>query len=68
MPIHQSDWQELARLTQRLDDLHNQLETAETESKIAMIYALEEQIAETEKIREQVLSRLHDRVTEEAAA
>jgi anti-sigma factor RsiW len=68
MPIHQSDWQELARLTQRLDDLHNQLETAETESKIAMIYALEEQIAETEKMREQVFSRLHDRVTEEAAA
>jgi hypothetical protein len=33
-----------------------------------MIYALEEQIAETEKMREQVFSRLHDRVTEEAAA
>jgi hypothetical protein len=66
--MDRSDWQELARLTARLDDLHNQLETAETESKIAMIYALEEQIAETEKMREQVLSRLHDRVTEEAAA
>jgi hypothetical protein len=68
MPIHQSDWQELARLTQRLDDLHNQLETAETDSKIAMIYALEEEIAATEEMREQVFNRLHDRVTEEAAA
>ena len=38
------------------------------DSKIAMIYALEEEIAATEEMREQVFNRLHDRVTEEAAA
>jgi hypothetical protein len=66
--MDRSDWQELARLTARLDELRDRLEAAEVESKIAMIYALEEQIAETEKMREQVFSRLHYRVTEEAAA
>ena len=68
MPIHRSDWQELARLTQRLNDLHNQLETAESESKIGTIYALEEKIVATEEMREQVFNRLRDRVIEEAAA
>lgn len=68
MSIHPSDWQELARLTERLDELRDQLEAAGAESKIAMIYALEEEIAATEEAREQVFGRLHDRVTEEAAA
>ena len=68
MPIHPSDWQELARLTARLDELRGQLEEAEADSKIAIIYALEEEIAAMEDMRQQVFSRLHDRVTEEAAA
>ena len=68
MRIQRSDWQELARLTQRLDDLHDRLETAVSESKIGTIYALEEKIATTEDMREQVFNRLHDRVIEEAAA
>jgi hypothetical protein len=66
--MDRSDWQELARLTARLDELCDRLEAAEVESKIAMIYALEEEIAATEEMREQVFNRLHDRVTEEAAA
>ena len=66
--MDRSDWQELARLTARLDELSVQLEEAEADSKIAMIYALEEEIAATEEMRERVFSRLHDRVTEEAAA
>lgn len=66
--MDRSDWQELARLTARLDELRDRLEAAEVESKIAMIYALEEEIAATEEMREQVFNRLHDRVTEEAAA
>jgi hypothetical protein len=66
--MDRSDWQELARLTTQLDELRDRLEAAETGSKIAMIYALEEEIAATEEMREQVFNRLHDRVTEEAAA
>ena len=65
--MNPSDWQELARLTARLDELCNQLETAEAESAIAMIYALEEQMVETEEMRQRVFSRLHDRLIEEAA-
>src|SRR5947208_3241448 len=66
--MDRSDWQELARLTARLDELSVQLGEAEADSKIAMIYALEEEIAATEEMRAQVFNRLHDRVTEEAAA
>jgi hypothetical protein len=66
--MDRSDWQELARLTARLDELRDRLEAAEVDSKIAMIYALEEEIAATEEMRERVFNRLHDRVTEEAAA
>jgi hypothetical protein len=66
--MNPSDWQELARLTARLDELRNQLETAEAESAIAMIYALEEQMVETEEMRQRVFSRLRDRLIEEAAA
>jgi hypothetical protein len=63
-----SDWQELARLTARLDELRRDLNSAESESKIAAIYALEAEIAETEDMRQQVFRRLQDRLTEEAAA
>ena len=66
--MDRSDWQELARLTAQLDELRDRLGAAETDSKIAVIYALEEEIAATEEMREQVFNRLHDRVTEEAAA
>jgi hypothetical protein len=55
-------------LTARLDELRSQLDAAEAENKIAMIYALEEAIAEAETTREQLLSRIHDRLAEEAAA
>ena len=50
-----SDWEELADLTMRLDELRSQLDAAEDGNKIAMIYALEEAIAETELARTQVL-------------
>ena len=63
-----SDWEELADLTMRLDELRGQLDAAEDGNKIAMIYALEEAIAEAELARTQVLSRLTDRVAEAAAA
>ena len=43
-----SDWEELEDLTIRLDELRSQLDAAENENKIAMIYALEEAIAEAE--------------------
>ena len=56
--MDRSDWQELAHLTARLDELRDQLEAAESESKIAMIYAVEEEIAATEAMRERVFSRL----------
>ena len=63
-----SDWKELEDLTIRLDELRVQLDAAENGNKIAMIYALEDAIAEAELARTQVLSRLTDRVAEEAAA
>jgi len=63
-----SDWEQLADLTMRLDELRSQLDAAEDGNKIAMIYALEEAIAEAELARTQVLSRLTDRLAEEAAA
>jgi len=63
-----SDWEELEDLTIRLDELRSQLDAAEDGNKIAMIYALEEAIAETELARTQVLSRLTDRLAEETAA
>ena len=62
------DWEELARLTARLDELRGQLEAAEAESKVGLIYALEEEIAETEEMRRQVFSRLQDRLIGEVAA
>ena len=43
-----SDWEQLADLTMRLDELRSQLDAAEDGNKIAMIYALEEAIAELE--------------------
>jgi hypothetical protein len=63
-----SDWQELARLTARLDELRRDLDAAENESKIAVVYVLEAEIAETDEMRQQVFRRLQDRLTEEAAA
>ena len=62
-----SDWEQLADLTMRLDELRSQLDAAEDGNKIAMIYALEEAIAEAELARTQVLSRLTDRLAEETA-
>ncbi len=62
------DWQELARLTARLDELRRDLNTAEVANKIGAIYALEAEIAETDEMRQQVFRRLQDRLTEEAAA
>ena len=66
--MNASDWQELAQLTARLDELRRDLDAAELENQIAALYALEAAIAETEEIREQVFRRLQDRLTEEAAA
>ena len=43
-----SDWATLAVLTERLYDLHGQLEAAEADRKMAEIYALEDAIAATE--------------------
>jgi hypothetical protein len=68
MTMDASDWQELARLTAQLDELRRDLDAAENESKIAVIYVLEAQIAETDEMRQQVFRRLQDRLTEEAAA
>jgi hypothetical protein len=68
MVMDRCDWQELARLTARLDELRNQLEIAETGNEIATIYALEEEIVATAERRDQVFSRLQDRLIEEAAA
>jgi tRNA 2-selenouridine synthase SelU len=66
--MDRSDWQELARLTAQLDELRDRLEVAETDGNIALICALDEEIAATKEMREQVFNRLDDRVTEEAAA
>src|SRR5207237_10368647 len=63
-----SDWEELEDLTNRLDELRSQLDAAENGNKFAMIYALEEAVAEAELARTQVLSRLSDRLAEETAA
>jgi hypothetical protein len=68
MTMDASDWQELARLTARLDELRRDLDAAENESKIAVVYVLEAEIAETDEMRQQVFRRLQDRLTEEAAA
>jgi len=63
-----SDWTALAALTERLYDLHRQLEEAESDSKMAAIYALEEAIGETEAERERLVRRLQHRLSEETAA
>ena len=63
-----SDWAALAALTERLYELHGQLEEAEAENKITAIYALEEAIATAEAEREQLVGRLQDRLSEETAA
>jgi hypothetical protein len=62
-----SDWEELADLTARIDELHSQLDAAEATTQIAAIYALEEAITEAVATREQLLSRLVDRLADEAA-
>ena len=63
-----SDWEALAALTDRLDELRGRLDMAEANNQIAAIYALEEAIAETEAERERLFSRLQDRLADEAAA
>jgi hypothetical protein len=63
-----SDWEALAALTARLDELRSQLDTAESRSQIAAIYTFEEAIGEAEAMREQLLSRLEDRVAHGTAA
>jgi len=63
-----SDWATLAVLTERLYDLHGQLEAAEADSKMAEIYALEDAIAATEAERERLVRQLQHRLTEETAA
>ena len=63
-----SDWAALAALTERLDALRGELDFAEAHNQIAAIYALEEAIAETEAEREQLFSRLQDRLVDETAA
>jgi len=68
MAMNPSDWDELARLTARLDELRDELNVAEAESGIARIYALEEQILEMEERRAQVFRSLQDRLIEQAAA
>lgn len=68
MSMDPSDWQELADLTARLDELRRDLDVAEAESAIGRIYALEAEIAEAIEMRRQVFTRLEDRLTEEAAA
>ena len=62
-----SDWEELADLTARIDELHSQLDAAEAATQIAAIYALEEAITEAVAMREELLSRLVDRLAREAA-
>ena len=63
-----SDWEALAALTDRLDELRGRLDMAEANNQIAAIYSLEEAIAETEAERERLFSRLQDRLADEAAA
>jgi len=63
-----SDWEALAALTDRLDELRGRLDMAEGNKQIAAIYALEEAIAEAEAERERLFSRLQDRLADEAAA
>ena len=63
-----SDWEALAARTERLDALRGELDVAEAHNQIAAIYALEEAIAETEAGREQLFSRLQDRLADETAA
>ena len=57
-----SDWEALAALTDRLDELRGRLDMAEANNQIAAIYALEEAIAEAEAERERLFSRLQDRL------
>jgi hypothetical protein len=54
-------------LTDRLDELRRQLDEAEAANQIAAIYALEEALAEAEAMREQMFSRLVDRVADDTA-
>jgi hypothetical protein len=61
MTTNPPDWEALAALTARLDELRG-LEAAEGDNNIAAIYALEEAIAEAEATRERLLRRLHDRL------
>jgi hypothetical protein len=68
MTTNPPDWEELAALTARLDELRGQLEAAEGDNNIAAIYALEEAIAEAEATRERLLRRLHDRLADETAS
>jgi len=63
-----SDWEALAVLTDRLDELRGRLDMAEANNQIAAIYALEEAIAEAEAERERLFSRLQDRLADETAA
>jgi hypothetical protein len=63
-----SDWATLALLTERLYDLHGELEAAEADRQMAAIYTLEEAIAETEAERERLVRRLQDRLSAETAA
>jgi hypothetical protein len=63
-----SDWAALPALTEHLDALRRELDVAEAHNQIAAIYALEEAIAETEAEREQLFSRLQDRLADETAA
>jgi hypothetical protein len=63
-----TDWEALAALTARLDELRDQLDAAEAENKIAAIYALEEAIAEGEAERERLIAHLQDRLADETAA
>jgi hypothetical protein len=63
-----SDWEALAALTDRLDELRGRLDMAEANNQIAAIYALEEAIVEAEAERERLFSRLQDRLADEAAA
>lgn len=64
----QTDWEALAALTARLDELRDQLDAAEAGNKIAAIYALEEAIAEAQAERERLFARLQDRLADETTA
>lgn len=68
MTSTRTDWEALAAMTARLDELRDQLDAAEAENKIAAIYALEEAIAEAEAGRERLIARLQDRLADETAA